>query len=57
MCERQEFFCTAYTPRFFFKNNFSMGSVEEYAFCIEVARKLDLKLFKLFDSGIFIAGT
>lgn len=41
---------------FFFKNNFSMGSVEEYAFCIEVARKLDLKLFKLFDSGIFIAG-
>lgn len=34
-----------------------MGSVEEYAFYIEVARKLDLKLFRLFDSGIFIAGT
>lgn len=34
-----------------------MGSIEEHSFRIELARKLALKLFKLFENGVFIAGT
>lgn len=42
---------------FFLKKLFSMVSIGEHSFCIELARKLDLKLFKLFENGFFIAGT
>jgi len=34
-----------------------VGSIEEHSFCIELTRKLAFRLFKLFESGVFIACT